>query len=105
MKECTIYINVPERFLKGAGIPNSQFIPSYIYQIKIVLKNNSSSEKLCSFSATMGNGIRYLENIRHEGPDITILDTVSAVGPCKELNNDNVIILETILLYPPIQQI
>jgi hypothetical protein len=92
MKECTIYINVPERFLKGAGIPNSQFIPSYIYQIKIVLKNNSSSEKLCSFSATMGNGIRYLENIRHEGPDITILDTVSAVGPCKELNNDNVII-------------
>lgn len=30
MKECTIYIDVPEVFLKGAGIPNSQFVPSYI---------------------------------------------------------------------------
>lgn len=92
MKECTIYIDVPEKFLKGAGIPNSQFIPSHIYQIKIILKNNIDSEKLISFSAALGNGIRYLDNIRHEGPDINILDSISAVEPCEELNNDNVII-------------
>ena len=92
MKECTIYIDVPKKLLKGAGIPNSCFIPSNIFEIKIIIKNKSNIQRLCSFSATLGNGIRYLENISHEGPDITILDTVSAVGPCKELNNDNVII-------------
>jgi len=101
MKECTIYIDVPEKFLKGAGIPNSRFIPSYIYQIKIILKNNSSQKKQCSFSATMGNGIRYLENIKHEGPDINLLDTVSAVEPCKELGNDNVIIFGNNLTLSP----
>jgi hypothetical protein len=92
MKECSIYIDVPENFLKGAGIPNSQFVPSYIYQIKIILKNNANIEKLSSFSAAFGNGIKYLENIRHEGPDVELLDTVSVVEPCKELSNDNVII-------------
>jgi hypothetical protein len=101
MKECTIYIDVPEKFLKGAGIPNSQFIPSYIYQTKIILKNNISSEKLCSFSAAMGNGIRYLENIMHEGPDNNLLDTVSAVGPCKELSNDNVIVFGNNFILSP----
>lgn len=40
----------------------------------------------------MGNGIRYLDKIKHEGPDVNLLDTVSIVEPCKELNNDNVII-------------
>jgi hypothetical protein len=92
MKECTIYIDVPEVFLKGAGIPNSQFVPSYIYQIKIILKNNTPVEKLCSFSAALGNGIRYLDKIRHEGPDDKLLDTLSIMEPCKELNSDNVII-------------
>ena len=92
MKECTIYIDLPEFFLKGAGILNSQFIPSNIYQIKIILKNKAGLEKLCSFSTALGNGIRYLENIRHEGPDTEILNAISAVAPCKELNNNNVII-------------
>lgn len=92
MKECTIYIDAPEKFLKGAGIPNSQFIPSNIYQIKIIIKNTSNSQRLCSFSAALGNGIRYLENMQHEGPDTNLLNTVSAVEPCEILNNDNVII-------------
>jgi hypothetical protein len=92
MKECTIYIDAPEKLLKGAGIPNSQFIPSNIFKIKIILRNDSSSQRLCSFSAALGNGIRYLENMKHEGPDINLLDTVSAVEPCNLLNNDNVII-------------
>jgi hypothetical protein len=92
MKECTIYIDAPEKILKGAGIPNSPFIPSNIFKIKIILRNNSSSQRLCSFSAALGNGIRYLENMKHEGPDINLLDTVSAIEPCEILNNDNVII-------------
>ena len=92
MKECTIYIDVPEKYLKGAGILNSQFIPSYIYQIKIILENTADIEKLCSFSAALANGIRYLDNLKHAGPDTEILDNVSIVEPCKELNNDNVII-------------
>lgn len=101
MKECTIYIDVPEKLLKGAGIPNSQFIPSNIFKIKIILKNNSSSQSLCSFSSALGNGIRYLENMKHEGPDISILDTVSAVEPCKLLNNDNVIIFGNNFILSP----
>lgn len=92
MKECTIYIDVPERILKGAGIPNSQFIPSNIIKIKIIIKNKSSKQCLCSFSAALGNGIRYLENMQHEGQDINLLDAVSAVGPCEILKNDNVIV-------------
>lgn len=92
MKECTIYIDAPEKLLKGAGIPNSQFIPSNVFEIKIILRNNSSSKRLCSFSAALGNGIRYLENMKCEGPDINLLDTVSAIEPCEILNNDNVIV-------------
>ena len=92
MKECTIYIDVPEKILKGAGIPNSQFIPSNIFKIKIIVINNSSNQCMCSFSSTLGNGIRYLENMQHEGPDTNLLDAVSAVEPCEILKTDNVII-------------
>ncbi len=101
MKECTIYIDVPDKLLKGAGIPNSQFIPAYIYQMKIILKNTGSNEKLCSFSATLGNGIKYLGNIKHEGPDISILDTINAVKPCEQLSNDNVIIFGNNFILSP----
>lgn len=101
MKECTIYIDLPEFFLKGAGILNSQFIPSNIYQIKIILKNKADLEKLCSFSTALGNGIRYLENIRQEGPDTEILNVTSAVVPRKELNNNNVIIFGNNLTLSP----
>lgn len=92
MKECTIYIDVPKKLLKGAGIPNSCFIPSNIFEIKIIIKNKSNIQRLCSFSATLGNGIRYLENMEHNGPDIDILEAVSAVEPCEILQNNNVII-------------
>mgnify|MGYP000906730889 FL=1 len=101
MKECTIYIDVPEKLLKGAGIPNSQFIPSNIFKIRIILKNIGSSQELCSFSAALGNGIRYLENMKHEGTDISILDTVSAVEPYDLLSNNNVIIFGNNFILSP----
>ncbi len=101
MKECTIYIDVPEKILKGAGISNSQFIPSNIFKIKIIVKNNSSNQCLCSFSTALGNGIRYLENMQHEGPDNSFLDSVSAVEPCEILKNDNVIIFGNNFILSP----
>ncbi|HHZ03021.1 MAG TPA: hypothetical protein GX396_08850 [Tissierellia bacterium] len=101
MKECTIYIEAPEKILKGAGIPNSQFLPSNIYQLKIILRNNSSSPKICSFSATLGNGIRYFENIHHEGPDVMLKDLVKVVEPNKTLANNNVIIFGNNFILSP----
>lgn len=92
MKECTIFINAPERILKGAGIPNTSFIPAYIYKLNIELKNTSSFTKLCSFSSTLGNGIRYLNNIEHSGPDNHLLDKINIVEPSSEIGNNNVII-------------
>ncbi len=101
MKECTIYIDVPQKILKGAGIPNSQFIPSNIFKIKLIVKNKGGNQCLCSFSATLGNGIRYMENMQLEGPDINLLDAVSAVEPCEILKNDNVIIFGNNFILSP----
>lgn len=101
MKECTIYIDVPAKLLKGAGIPDSQFIPSNIFKIKIIIKNKSSGQQLCSFSAALGNGIRYLENLEHQGPDMNLLDSLSAIKPCQILNNDNVIIFGNNFILSP----
>lgn len=101
MKKCNIYIDVPEKFLKGAGIPNSQFIPSNINQIKIIFKNNSSSSKLCSFSSTLGNGIRYLENLKHEGPDAMLHEKVNITEPCELLTNNNVILFGNNFILSP----
>lgn len=92
MKECTIFINAPEKMLKGAGIPNTSFIPAYIYELNIVLKNTGDETKLCSFSSTLGNGIRYLNNIKHSGPDAEILKKVTVVEPSAEILNNNVIV-------------
>lgn len=92
MKECTISISAPEKILKGAGIPNTSFIPAYIYKLKIEIKNTGSRIKLCSFSSTLGNGIRYLNNMEHSGPDIGLLDNINAVPPTPEIGNNNVIV-------------
>lgn len=92
MKECTIFINAPERMLKGAGIPNTLFIPAYIYKLSIELKNNSSTARLCSFSSTLGNGIRYLNNMKHSGPDLNMLQKINVVQPLSEIGNNNVIV-------------
>lgn len=91
MKELIISIKPPDKILKGAGIPNTSFIPSYIYKLNIQLTNNSNQAKLCSFSSTLGNGIRYLNNIEHLGPD-NIIEKINIVEPCKDVSNNNVIV-------------
>lgn len=92
MKECTISINTPQKMLKGAGIPNTSFVPAYIYRFSIELKNTSSLNKLCSFSSTLGNGVRFLGGINHSGPDNGILKNVNVVEPSTEIGNNNVIV-------------
>jgi hypothetical protein len=101
MKECTISINAPERILKGAGIPNTSFIPAYIYKLNIVLNNSSSETKLCSFSSTLGNGIRYLSNMEHSGPDSVILKKINVVEPLAEIGNNNVIVFANNIKLSP----
>jgi len=101
MKECNIYIDAPEKMLKGAGIPNTSFIPSCIYQLKIELENTCESPKLCSFSSTLGNGIRYLKNMHHFGPDLSLLGKTYAVEPSTDLENDNVIIFANNFILSP----
>lgn len=92
MKECTISINAPEKILKGAGIPNTSFIPAYIYKLTIKLENTNNLTKLCSFSSTLGNGIRYLNNMELSGPDNIILSKISVVEPSADIGNNNVIV-------------
>jgi len=92
MKKCTITINAPEKILKGAGITNTSFIPAYIYKLNIELKNTSDIARLCSFSSTLGNGIRYLNNMEHSGPDLNILQNVNIVTPDYKIGNNNVIV-------------
>jgi len=101
MKECTISIDSPERLLKGAGIPNTSFIPSHIYQLKIQFINTCEYPKLCSFSSTLGNGIRYLKNMTHSGPDASLLEKTNAVEPTIELENNNVIIFANNFIMSP----
>lgn len=91
MKDLIISIKPPEKILKGAGIPDTSFIPSYIYKLNIELINNSNQYKLCSFSSTLGNGIRYLKNAEFTGPD-NISDKVKIVEPCENTHNNNVIV-------------
>lgn len=92
MKECTISIKAPERILKGAGIPNTSFIPAYIYKLIIEIKNISSISKLCSISSSLGNGIRYLNNMEHSGPDSDMMQKITVVQPVAEIGNNNVIV-------------
>ena len=101
MKECTISIDAPERMLKGAGIPDSSFVPSSIYKLKINFSNTGESSKICSFSSTLGNGVRYLKNIVHEGPDLSLLNKTMIVEPTKELGNNNVIIFADNFVLSP----
>lgn len=101
MNDCTIFIDVPKKILKGAGLPASDFLPSQIYKFKIILKNNSSEKKLCSFTVTLGNGIRYLKNMHSEGPDSSLKDMIHIIEPNSYIENNNVIIFANNFILSP----
>jgi hypothetical protein len=101
MNECNILIDAPKNFLKGAGSPNTTFLPAWIYKVHIILKNSSDNPKLCSFSATMGNGIRYINNMQLIGPDKKIYELISIIEPNPSIGNDNVIIFANNFILSP----
>lgn len=101
MNDCNISIDAPRKFLKGAGFPNTKFLPAWIYKVNIIFKNSSDTSRLCSFSATMGNGIRYIKNLQLTGPDSSIYEIVNIVEPHTSVGNNNVIIFANNFILSP----
>jgi len=101
MNDCKISIDAPRKFLKGAGFPNTAFLPAWTYKVKIILKNSSDTIKLCSFSATMGNGIRYIKKLQLLGPDNNLYNMVNIVEPNSSVGNNNVIIFANNFILSP----
>nr|WP_312578291.1 hypothetical protein [Sedimentibacter sp.] len=92
MSDCNILIDAPKKIIKGAGFPNTAFLPAWIYKVNIIFKNLSDKPKLCSFSSTMGNGIRYIKGLELTGPDSGICEMINIVDPNPSVGNNNVII-------------
>lgn len=101
MNGCNISIDGPSKFLKGAGFPNTAFLPAWIYNVKITLKNSTDIPRLCSFSATMGNGIRYIKKLQLLGPDSNLNNIVNVVEPNSQVGNNNVIIFANNFILSP----
>lgn len=101
MNGCYISIDAPKKILKGAGIINTDFLPACIYKIKIILKNSTEEFKLCSFSATLGNGIHYMSNLHMTGIDSDISDKVNVTEPNPSVRNNNVILYGNNFILSP----
>lgn len=101
MNDCKISIEAPRKFLKGAGFPNTAFLPAWIYKVKIILNNSSDSPRLCSFSVTMGNGIRYIKNLQLLGSDSNLYSMVNIVEPNPSVGNNNVMIFANNFILSP----
>lgn len=92
MDKCYVEISAPKKILKGAGFLESAFLPSWIYEVKLYIINNTDTYHLSSLNMVLPNGIRFLENLHIDGPDKHILDMIKVVSPDKKVCNDNVII-------------
>jgi len=101
MNGCNISIDAPKKFLKGAGLLDTTFLPAWIYKINIILKNSSDNSMLCSFSATLGNGIRYMKNLHISGPDSCISTKINVAEPNSLIGNNNVIVFANNFLLSP----
>ncbi|MDF2677628.1 MAG: hypothetical protein K0Q97_1953 [Bacillota bacterium] len=101
MNNCNISIVAPQKILKGAGLLNTSFLPSFTYQIKIIFKNQSDDLAICSFSSTLGNGIRFMNNIKHSGPDPYMLEKINVVEPNESIKNNNVILFANNFILSP----
>lgn len=101
MNNCKISIDAPKRFLKGAGILNTTFLPSWVYKVNITLKNQSDAQEICSFSTTLGNGIRFMDNLHIVGPDTDLYHKINVAVPDSSIGNNNVIIFANNFLLSP----
>lgn len=101
MSSCTISLNVPNSFLKGAGLLNTHFLPAWIYEVQIILKNTKDCSSLCSFTSTLGNGIHYLNNLHIIGPDEDIKNKINITEPNPSIGNNNVLIFANNIKLSP----
>lgn len=101
MNGCNISLDAPIKFLKGAGILNTDFLPAWIYKVKIILKNSTDESNICSFSVTLGNGIHYMNNLHIIGPNNELLNKINVAEPNSSIKNNNVIIYANNFLLSP----
>lgn len=104
MNDCDVKIYFPKKILKGAGLRESSFVPAWVYRIKIVINNCSEYFKICSLNSTFANGIRYLGNIKVEGPDSEIVDFMKAIEPNKKIGNNNLILFANNFKLSPMSE-
>lgn len=100
---CKLKINIvaPKKILKGAGYPNSIFLPAWIYKLRINIINNTKINQLTSLNIVLPNGIRFLDNLHINGPDESTISKIKAISPNKEITNDNAIIFANNVLLSP----
>ncbi len=104
MNDCSVKIYFPKKILKGAGLRDSSFIPAWVYRIKIIINNYSEYFKICSLNSTFANGLRYLGNIKVEGPDSEISEFIKVVEPNEKVGNNNLILFANNFKLSPMSE-
>lgn len=104
MNDCSVKIYFPKKILKGAGLRESSFIPAWVYKIKIVINNCSEYFKICSLNSTFANGLRYLSNLKVEGPDSEIAQFIKVVEPNEKVGNNNLILFANNFKLSPMSE-
>jgi hypothetical protein len=104
MNDCSVKIYFPKKILKGAGLRESSFIPAWVYRIKIVINNCSEYFKISSLNSTFANGLRYLGNLKVEGPDSEIAEYIKVVEPNEKVGNNNLILFANNFKLSPMSE-
>lgn len=104
MNECNIKMEFPKKVLKGSGIKNTAYLPYYIYNLKIIIENNTEYFKICSLNSTFANGFSYIDNLHISGDDKDIIDYIKIVEPNKVTGNNNLILFANNFKLSPLSK-